>query len=154
MSAGSGVTMRRSRPSAAKSPSSFATSTSSPLNTRTRSMVRFMAVMISFLELEVFVGRRVRKERDEPEPGFLHTRPDTVEEAELPQRREHHALVREPLDLLQLRFAPLRVELTRLLDEEIFHVRMTSPRVEPVLHEVVLHARGRVAVTAGARVHE
>ena len=47
----------------------------------------------------------------------------------------------------------VRVPLERasLLDEQIVQVRIASPRVEPILHEVVLDPGSGVAVTAGAR---
>src|ERR1051325_2255327 len=53
---------------------------------------------ILLAQLQVLVGRRVREERDEPEPRLLHARPHAVEERELPQRGEHHTLVGEALD--------------------------------------------------------
>src|SRR5207247_8396352 len=97
---------------------------------------------------------RVREESDESEAGLLDARSDPVEEGELPQRREHDALVREPLDLVEQRFTTLRIELARLLDEEILHVGIPAPRVHAILHEVVLDSRRRVAVTDGARLHD
>jgi hypothetical protein len=48
-------------------------------------------------------------EGDEAEPGFLHARSDGIQEAELPERRVHDALVGQALDLVEDRLAALGV---------------------------------------------
>src|SRR6266850_4531494 len=65
-------------------------------------------------ELQILIRRRVRMERDEPEPRLLDARADAVQEAQLPQRRRHDPLVGQALDLVQQRFAALEVELAGL----------------------------------------
>ena len=39
-------------------------------------------------------------QRDQSETGLFDARPDAVQEAQLPERRGHHALVRQTLDLM------------------------------------------------------
>src|SRR6187431_135004 len=104
----------------------------------------------SLPELQVLVGRRVRVIRDQPEARLLDARPDRVQEAELPQGRVHHPLVRELLELVEERLPALRIQLAGLLRGEIFHVGMAAPRVRAVLREVVLDTGGGVAEATGA----
>ena len=53
---------------------------------------------------------------------------------------------------MQERFATLGIELARLLDEEVVDVRIAARGIDAVAHEVVLDARGRVAMATGARL--
>src|SRR5262245_22903056 len=105
-------------------------------------------------ELQVLVRRGVRMIRDEPETGLFHARSNRVQEAELPERREHDALVGQTLDLVEQRLATLGIEFPRLLHEEIFHVRVATPGVEAFLDVVVLDTCRGVAHAAGAGLEE
>src|SRR5215475_13145050 len=93
----------------------------------------------SFLEPEILVRRRVREERDQAESRFLDAGADAIQEAQLPQRSEHDALVGQSLDLMQQRFTTLGIELAGLLDEEVVHVGVATVRVQTVLDEVGLN---------------
>src|SRR5215471_19967276 len=105
-------------------------------------------------ELQVLVRRGVRMIRDESEAGLFNARTNRVQEAELPERREHDALVGETLDLVEQHLATLGIQLARLLHEEVVHVRIATPGVETLLDVVVLDARRRVAHPAGAGLQE
>src|SRR5438067_1802673 len=64
----------------------------------------------------------VRRERAHLDPGdgvLRDPRPDAHQGAEIHDRREHRAVDRELLDLVQQRLAFLRIPLVRLLQEEI-----------------------------------
>src|SRR5215510_10233041 len=106
------------------------------------------------LELQILVRRGVRMIRDQPEAGLFDARSNRVQEAELPERREHDALVSQTLDLVEQHLATLGIQLPRLLHEKIVHVRIATPGVESLLDVVVLDARRRVAHAAGAGLQE
>src|SRR5207244_1501685 len=67
---------------------------------------------------------------------------------------EQHALVRELLDAVEQRLALAAIELARLLLEQVVDVGMAAGRVRPAGDEVVLDARGGVAVAARAAEQE
>src|SRR5438876_6219184 len=66
------------------------------------------------LEPDVFVRRRIREGGDQGEGWFLHPWADASNESILPDRREHHAVVQDPLDLVEHLLAFLPVDLFRL----------------------------------------
>src|SRR4249920_3793877 len=59
------------------------------------------------LELQVLIRRGVGLVLDEAEARLLHPGADAVEERQLPDGREHDAVVRDLLDLVQQRLALL-----------------------------------------------
>ena len=61
-------------------------------------------------------------QRDKPQPGFLHSWPNRVQEAQFPERRVHDPLVGQALDLVEKGLAALWVDLPGLLDEEVVDV--------------------------------
>src|SRR5262245_28517351 len=78
------------------------------------------------LERDVLVRRRVGVARDQPEPGLADARAHPVQECELPDGRVDDALLRELLDPLQGRLAPLDVRIRGLLAEEAVEIRIVT----------------------------
>src|SRR6266508_830162 len=94
-------------------------------------------------QLYILVRGRVGVARNQPEAGLGHAGAVPVEEAQLPDRREHGLVVHELLELVEDRLAALGVQLGRLLAEEAFDVRVTAIAVEaeldPKRRETILH---------------
>src|SRR5437588_12703530 len=101
------------------------------------------------LEPEILVGRRVSVAAEQVDPGLLDPRTDAPDERELVDRHVGHAIVEDPLDLVQLRLPLLRVELARLTLEEVLDLGNHAGGVDPALAHVRLEARGGVAAGAG-----
>src|SRR3989441_6542717 len=70
------------------------------------------------LELHVLVRRRPRIVGDEAHPRFRDARTHSLQEGQLPDRKDHGLVVDQLLDAMEGRLSLLRVELTRLLLEE------------------------------------
>ena len=70
--------------------------------------------------------------RDQPEAGLGDPGAMPVEEAQLPDRREHGLVMHELLKLLEDRLAALGVQLGRLLAEEALDVRVAAIAIEAV----------------------
>ena len=67
---------------------------------------------------------------DEPKPRLQHSRPDSVQERELPDRRGHRFVVDEPLDLVEGRRRGVPVELRRLLLEQPVDIGIAAVDVD------------------------
>ena len=79
---------------------------------------------------------------------FRDARPDAHQRAKVHDRREHHPVDRELLDLVEQRFAPAGVALPRLLLEQVVDVRVPAVRVAPLREDELLDAaRGVAGVT-------
>src|SRR5690242_4143319 len=102
------------------------------------------------LELHVLVGR----EWAHPDVGdrvLGDARPDAVQGAQVHDRREHHAVDRELLDLVQQRLALRGVALRRLLAEKLVDVGISAVGVAALGLDEGLDAARRVAGVAGRR---
>src|SRR5262245_10316794 len=78
----------------------------------------------------------------------------SVEEGELPDRREHDLVVHQLLDLDEGRLPALGVHLGGLLAEEAFDVRIAAVAVEAVGRHEGLDARGGIAGGAAAALYK
>src|SRR5882672_2547135 len=78
------------------------------------------------LQLHVLVRRREPVARHEPDPGFLHPRPHAVQEGEIPDRREHRALVDELLDAMKHGLALGAIQLHGLFPEQAVDVGVAA----------------------------
>src|SRR5262249_21250897 len=105
-------------------------------------------------ERDVLVGRRIRVARDQAEPRLANPRAHAVQERELPDRREHHLLLEELLDLLEQCLALLPVGVGRLLLEETVDVRIAPVDIEAARHRKGLEPRGGIAEGAAAALHQ
>src|SRR2546426_12274211 len=83
-------------------------------------------------QLQVLVRGRVGMARDQPKTGLGHAGAMPVEEAQLPDRREHDLVVHELLELEEDRLAALGVQLDRLLAVEALDVRVAAVGGEAV----------------------
>src|SRR5436309_9297143 len=81
---------------------------------------------LRLLQADVLVGPREVEKGIQPDRRLLDARADAVQARRLEDRRVHHALVHQALDLMQQRLALLAVALLRLLDEEVVEVRMAA----------------------------
>src|ERR1700736_4652292 len=108
-------------------------------------LVMMSSSLLFVCQREVLVGRRIGVPLDQAEPRFLDPRTDAVEEAQLPQRREHRALVHELLHLVQRRFAPTVIELGGLFGKQRVEVRIAAVDKGAALRDEGLEARGGVA---------
>src|SRR5512145_2794016 len=87
---------------------------------------RFITPPSPGLEREVLVRCRVGVAGDETEPRLVHAGPGPVDEAQLPDRREHGLIVDELLELDQIGLALLAVRLLGLLLEEAVDVGVAT----------------------------
>src|SRR5437867_871078 len=102
-------------------------------------------------QLYILVRGRVGVARNQPKAGLGHAGAVPVEEAQLPDRREHGLVVHELLELVEDHLAALGVQLGRLLAEEAFDVRVTAIAVEAVgRHEGLDPSRGVASGSAPA----
>ena len=83
------------------------------------------------LEAHVLVGRK-RRVVDRRDRVLRDTRPDAHQRAKIHDRREHHPVDRELLDLVEQRFAPAGVALPRLLLEQVVDVRVAAVGIGPL----------------------
>src|SRR5205814_6867132 len=88
--------------------------------------VIFMRILSLALELHVLVGRGERIRADRAEPRFRDPGADAVEERQLVDRREHHALVHELLHAMEDGLTLRPVELAGLLAEEPVEIRIPA----------------------------
>src|SRR5438876_2004971 len=102
-------------------------------------------------QLHILVRGRVGVARNQPKAGLGHAGAVSVEEAQLPDRREHDLVVHELLELVEDRLAALGVQLGRLLTEEPLDVRVTAVAIEAVgRHEGLDPGRGVAGGSAPA----
>src|SRR6516225_11140853 len=78
------------------------------------------------LQLHVFEGRHERIPGDESDPRFLDPRSNAAQSPDLPDRREHRLVMDRLLDSLELRRAPLGVQLGRLFPDEPLDIGIAS----------------------------
>ena len=107
-----------------------------------------------FLRRSSSSGADVGERRDQGQRRLLQPRAHAADEPVLPDRREHHPVVEDALDLVQHLLALLPVELPRLALEEILHLRQHAVGVGAVLRRDALDARGRVAARALRAEHD
>src|SRR5213593_3724090 len=106
------------------------------------------------LELHVLVRRRPRIVGDEAEPRFRDARTHSLQEGQLPDRKDHGLVVDQLLDAMEERLALLRVELTRLLLEEPVDVGVSPVGVGAARDGERLDPGGRVAEDAAQPVDD
>src|SRR2546430_12413905 len=106
------------------------------------------------LELDVLVRRRPRIVGDEAEPRFRDARTHSLQEGQLPDRKDHGLDVDQLLDAMEKRLALLRVELTRLLLEEPVDVGVPPVGVGAARDHERLQPGGRVAEDAAQPVDD
>src|SRR5207249_9457294 len=94
---------------------------------------------------QILVGRGVREAFDRIDARLLDPRADAPQKRELEDGHVHHAIVHDLLDLVQQRLALPAIELARLALEEILDLRHDAGRIDAVLRDVDLDARGGVA---------
>src|SRR3954467_12614027 len=70
-------------------------------STQLSTAVIFIDVLSLALQLHVFVRRRERIGRDQPEAGFCHARSHAVQERELVDRGHDRAVVHELLEAME-----------------------------------------------------
>jgi hypothetical protein len=87
------------------------------------------------LQGDVLVGRGVGIIRDRTKTRFSDSRPHTVDEGQLPDRRDHRVLVNQLLDLVQGRLAMLVVQLCRLFLEKCVDVWVAPVGLGPALDD-------------------
>src|SRR3989441_6211327 len=106
------------------------------------------------LELHVLVRRRPRIVGDEAEPRFRDARTHSLQEGQLPDRKDHGLVVDQLLDAMEKRLSLLRVELTRLLLEEPVDVGVPPVGVGAARDHERLQPGGRVAEDAAQPVDD
>src|SRR5918997_1514480 len=94
---------------------------------------------------QILVRRRVGETGDQPEPRFADPWPDSVDEGELPDRREHRALVDNLLNFVQYRLAFTAIQLDGLLPIQLVDIGVGAVGKNAVLHDMRLDAGGSVA---------
>ena len=110
-------------------------------------------VLDSF-QREVLVRRSVGEPGDQTETRFADARADAVEEGQLPDRREDHALDHDLLHLVKDRRALLAIELDRLQLIERVEIGIAAVRKDATLDRERLETRGCVAESPGARLDD
>src|SRR3954462_6977373 len=89
---------------------------------RKRSRSRAVMSPLSGFQRDVLVRAGIGEARDQPEAGFTDSRPVTVDEGELPDRRVHRAFVNDLLHLFEDRAALLLIEFGALLLEHLVEI--------------------------------
>src|SRR5438128_4174578 len=129
-------------------------STSAPRSWRRRAPTLPRSARSLPLELHVLVRRRPRVVGDEAEPRFRHARTHSLQEGQLPDRKDHGLVVDQLLDAMEERLSLLRVKLTRLLLEEPVDVGVPPVGVGAARDHERLQPGGRVAEDAAQPVDE
>src|SRR5438552_9350031 len=145
-----GVRALTSRPG--QSASARRRSTNAPRRWRQRAPTLPRSARSLPLELQVLVRRQPRIVGDEAEPRFRDARTHSLQEGQLPDRKDHGLDVDQLLDAMEKRLALLRVELTRLLLEEPVDVGVPPVGVGAARDHERLQPGGRVAKDAAQSV--
>src|SRR5512133_3574001 len=93
---------------------------------RERSRSRSATSPLSGFQRDVLVRSSIGEARDQPEAGFTDPRSVTVDEGELPDRREDCSLMDDLLHLFEDRAALLLIEFGGLLLEQLVEVRVAA----------------------------
>src|SRR5256712_9878508 len=129
-------------------------STNAPRRWRRRAPTLPRSARSLSLELHVLVRRRPRIVGDKAEPRFLDARTHSLQEGQLPDRKDHGLVVDQLLDALEKRRSLLRVELTRLLLAEPVDGGVPPVGVGAARDHERLQPGGRVAEDAAQPVDD
>src|SRR5580704_19138175 len=106
------------------------------------------------LERNVLERRGIGEIGDQTETRFTNPRPNAVDEGELPDRRDGRLFINQLLDFSECLAALLRVELDRLLLEQLIDVGIAAVRIGAAPDDERREPRRRVAEGAAAALDD
>ena len=115
---------------------------------------KLVAAPLCALDRDVFVWPGVGEIFYQVEPGLADSGADTIDERQLPDRRDHRFLVHQLLHLLEDRSPSLMVELCGLLGRQCVDIGVAAINVGPGFDDEGVKASGSIAERAGAALDE